>query len=73
MLEYLKQLFCFHNYIDKCRVRCLDGKNYQDLCSSRKHNNNCKRHNSKNELIGGNCDYYYQECTRCGKTKFIDF
>ena len=79
MLEKLKQLFCKHNFVEKCKIdkyRLENGdeiiKSYMDICISRGLNNHCKKHDRENNLIGGYCDYYYQECSKCGKIKDLD-
>ena len=79
MLKLLKELFCKHNFVEKCKIdkyRLENGdeiiKSYMDICISRGLNNHCKKHDRENNLIGGYCDYYYQECSKCGKIKDLD-
>lgn len=79
MVKLLKELFCKHNFVEKCKIdkyRLEEGdeitKSYMDICISRVLNNHCKKHDRENNLIGGYCDYYYQECAKCGKIKEID-
>ena len=69
MFKFLKKIFCKHNFIDKCKVKTYNNTNWQDLCSSRIKNKHCKIHNDKGQLLGGYCDYFYQECSKCGKIK----
>lgn len=79
MVKLLKELFCKHNFVEKCKIdkyRLENGdeitKFYMDICISRGLNNHCKKHDRENNLIGGYCDYYYQECSKCGKIKDLD-
>ena len=72
----LKQIFCKHNFVDKCKIDkyseengYLVVKSYQELCSSRIEYKNCKCHDSSGNVFNYNCDYYYQQCTKCGKVK----
>lgn len=76
MLEKLKQLFCKHNFIEKCKIDDYTKEyghevvqSYQDICLSRIQNNHCKKHDAEGNLLGGYCDYYYQKCSKCGKIK----
>lgn len=78
MLEKLKKLLCRHIFVDRCKIDYYAIKNnseivksYQKICSSRVKNNHCKRHDADGKLLGGYCDYYYQECIKCGKTKEV--
>lgn len=76
MIEKIKQIFCKHNFQDRCKIDNYNKENgqeitksYMDICISRALNNHCKNHDIKGNLLGGYCDYYYQECTKCGKER----
>lgn len=70
MFKFLKNLFgCSHNFVDKCSVKTYNGLNWQDVCSSRTKNKHCRKHDEKYNLLEGYCDYYYQQCSKCGKIK----
>lgn len=59
MIKFLMQLFCKHNYIDKCTC----GDSYQSLCSYRKKYGHCY-------APKWDCDYLYRKCTKCGKEEW---
>lgn len=71
MIKFLKQLFCPHIYIDKCKIDNYieTAKPYQEDCIPRQKNRHCKQYNENNELTGYYCDYFYQECIKCGKIR----
>lgn len=69
MLKFLKQLFCNHNFIDKCKVKTYNGIDYKNLCQSFQHNKCCHWHNEAYEILDGYCDYHYFECSKCGKVR----
>lgn len=76
MFKFLKELFCKHEFIDKCKIDDYSiqqgfeiKKSYQEICSSRIKNNHCRRHDRDNKILYGYCDYYYQKCKKCGKIK----
>lgn len=72
-MSFLKKLlsffFCRHEWEDKCGVKMYDGRNWQDVCQSRKHNGNCRSHDENYNLFPWFCDFYYQKCKKCGKRK----
>lgn len=73
----IKQLFCKHNFIDKCKVdkyrKTIKAKNleisWQELCYSKTRNGHCKRHDQKGNIFNSYCEFYYQQCTKCGRIK----
>ena len=73
----LKQIFCRHNFIDKCKIDRYRHEikaanietSWQELCLSRVKNKSCKKHDEKYNLVESYCDYYYQQCNKCGKVK----
>lgn len=79
MVKLLKELFCKHNFVEKCKIDDFKKENgldvtakYIDVCFSRVLNKHCKKHDREGNLLGGYCNYYYQECTKCGKIKDLD-
>lgn len=72
MVKLLKELFCKHKFVEKCKIDDYTKeitKSYMNICISRGLNKHCKRQDAQGNLLGGYCSYYYEECTKCGKIK----
>ena len=67
MIRLIKSIFCKHKFEDKCKVITYNNTTWQDVCPTRARFGNCKGHDEYGRTFAWYCDYYYAQCSKCGK------